>query len=71
VLRKARAAPARNRLGDFFIVNSNGGIVAHHVDLRQLARELDVLQAYETTTEDSRPRGRRDARLGKLGGVMK
>ena len=48
-LKKTRAAPARSRLGDFFIVNDNGGIVAHHVDLRQLARELDVLRPYETT----------------------
>ena len=49
VLRKTRAASARDHVGDFFIVNDNGGIVAHHVDLRQLARELDVLRPYETT----------------------
>jgi hypothetical protein len=51
-LKKTRAAPARSRLGDFFIVNDSGGIVAHHVDLRALARELGVLQSYEQITKD-------------------
>jgi hypothetical protein len=46
-LRKTRAAPARDRVGDFFIINDNGGIVMHHVDLVQLARDLGVLQSYE------------------------
>jgi hypothetical protein len=49
VLRKTRAPSARDRVGDFFVVDANGGIVAHHVDLRQLAHELDVLKTYETT----------------------
>ena len=52
-LRKARAAPARRYVGDFFILSDSGGIVAHHVDLQQLGRELGVLQAYEhLLTED-------------------
>ena len=46
-LRKARAAPARSRVGDYFILSDNGGIVAHHIDLQQLGRELGVLQGYE------------------------
>lgn len=52
-LRKTRAASARDHVGDYFILSDNGGIIAHHVDLQQLARELGVLQAYEhLLTED-------------------
>jgi hypothetical protein len=52
-LKKTRAAPARSRVGDYFILNDNGGIVMHHVDLQQLAREIGVLQTYEQLiTED-------------------
>jgi hypothetical protein len=45
-LRKTRAAPARSAIGDYYVVDRNG-IVAHHVDLVQLAREIGVLQSYE------------------------
>jgi hypothetical protein len=52
-LRKARAAPARRHVGEYFILSDNDGIVAHHVDLQQLAREIGVLQTYEQLiTED-------------------
>jgi hypothetical protein len=46
VLRKTRAAPARSRVGDYFILSSDG-IVAHHVDLQQLGQELGALRNYE------------------------
>ena len=46
-LKKTRAAPARKEIGDYFIVNGGGEIIAHHVDLVQLARKIGVLQPYE------------------------
>jgi hypothetical protein len=51
-LRKTRAAPARSAIGDYYVVDCNG-IVAHHVDLVQLAREIGVLQNYEHLIAES------------------
>jgi hypothetical protein len=47
VLRKTRAASARDCVGDYFVIDGDGGIVMHHVNLQELARELGVLQSYE------------------------
>jgi hypothetical protein len=46
MLKKTRAAPARSAIGDYYIINRDG-IVAHHVNLVQLAREIGALQSYE------------------------
>jgi hypothetical protein len=52
MLRKTRAAPARSAIGDYFIVNASNAIIAHHVDIEQLGREVGALKPYEHLFEN-------------------
>jgi hypothetical protein len=51
MLHVARGARAEQQLGHFFIVDDRNNIVAHNVDLTELARKLGALKPWEEAQE--------------------
>jgi hypothetical protein len=52
VLRKARGERARQEVGEFYVINfSMNSVMSKYVDPEEMARELGVLQPWETVTE--------------------
>jgi len=47
VLRTTRSERWFNELGEYFIVNQNNWMVAQHVDLEVLGREIGVVKDWE------------------------
>jgi len=45
-LRATRSDRWRNELGDYFIVSGNS-VIAQHIDVEELGRELGVLRGFE------------------------
>lgn len=51
-LKATRGERWRNELGDYYIIDVNiNGIIAKHVDLEKLGREMECLPKWETLGE--------------------